>query len=396
MKRVLSFLLVSAVAVSALHAQTISGRSNTVKLDFSTLPKSSPPVFTWLSPDHGTTLEVTKAVVKIGIASHPKLRLKSVTLLKNGLQVAVTNSSGSPEAMNFTYFVDKELDLSPGPNEIKMVAENERGELTTESRIIHVNVALEDRAPTYADLGISTVPTYHALIIGVSDYQYNGPGLPSLDKPAKDAEKLYQVLTAKYAFPLQNTTLLKNPTREQMIDAFDALIRRVNEKDNVLIFYAGHGHHEKETGFGYWLPSDAKRDSRSAWIPNSQIKDYIGAMKAKHALLITDACFSGSIFKTRRVDAAALTLKISEIYRDKSRKAMTSGNLSEVPDESYFIRYLLKSLDENEQVFMTSTSLFSRIFDPVTNNTTTSPQYGVIQGAGDEGGDFIFFKKMDK
>jgi len=397
MKRVFSFLIVAVFAASALHAQTISGRSNTVKLDFGTLPSSAPPMFTWLSPAHGTTVETTKAIVKIGIASHAKLRLKSVTLLKNGMQVAVTNSSGSPEAANFTYFVDKEVDLNPGSNEIKMVAENERGEITTESRTINViNASMEDRAPTYADLGISNIPTYHALIIGVSDYQYNGPGLPSLDKPVKDAEKLYQVLTARYAFPLQNTQLLKNPTREQMIDAFDALIRRVNEKDNVLIFYAGHGHHEKETGFGYWLPSDAKKESRSAWIPNSQIKDYIGAMKAKHALLITDACFSGSIFKTRRVDAAAITLKLSEIYRDKSRKAMTSGNLSEVPDESYFIKYLLKSLDENEQVFMTSTSLFSRIFDPVTNNTTTTPQYGVIQGAGDEGGDFIFFKKMDK
>jgi hypothetical protein len=269
-----------------------------------------------------------------------------------------------------------------------------------EARVITVNLPVviatpdEDRAPTFADLGINKLPVYHALIIGVSEYQYSGPGLPNLEKPVIDAQNLYDLLVGRYAFAPENSKLLKNPTREHMIDAFDELNRKVAEGDNVLIFYAGHGHHEKETGFGFWLPSDAKKESRSAWIANSTIKDYVGAMKSKHTLLITDACFSGSIFKTRRVDFNTTALKIHEIYRDKSRKAITSGNLSEVPDESYFIKYLLKTLNENEQVYLTASTLFSRLYEPVTNNTATSPQFGVIQGAGDENGDFIFFKKM--
>jgi hypothetical protein len=73
-------------------------------------------------------------------------------------------------------------------------------------------------------------------------------------------------------------------------------------------------------------------------------------IKSKHTLLITDACFSGSIFKTRSVEAAILK-RFHEMYKDKSRKAMTSGNLTEAPDKSVFVKYLIKTLEENNEVF---------------------------------------------
>lgn len=404
MKTRIFLVLFAALLLSTpLSAQVISGRSNTVKLSVTEIPKNSPPVFVWITPDQSsTTLTDSKILFKLGINSHPKLKLKSVTVYKNGQALSSVGSgpAGSALAAQFSRYLEQELELSAGPNEIKVVAENQRGEVTMEARLVTVNIPIvvtseEDRAPTFADLGINKLPVYYALIIGVSEYKYAGPGLSNLEKPVIDAENLYNLLVGKYAFAAENAKLLKNPTREHMIDAFDELTRKVNENDNVLIFYAGHGHHEKETGFGFWLPSDAKKESRSAWIANSTIKDYVGAMKSKHTLLITDACFSGSIFKTRRVDFNTTALKIHEIYRDKSRKAITSGNLSEVPDESFFIKYLLKTLKDNEQVYLTASTLFSRLYEPVTNNTATSPQFGVIQGAGDENGDFIFFKKME-
>ena len=251
--------------------------------------------------------------------------------------------------------------------------------------------ATDEMVVTLEAMGIHTVPKYHALIIGVSDYKYAGPKLVNLDQPTKDAAKLYSILTEKYAFDKEFVTLLQNPTREDIINNFDRLVLTVNETDNVLIFYAGHGVYDKSTQFGYWLPSDAKDHARGAWIANSTIKDYLGAIKSQHTLLITDACFGGSIFKTRSVDA--MIKKVHELYKDKSRKAMTSGNLSEVPDNSVFVNFLLKTLETNKDPFLPSAALFNRLYEPVSNNTPTTPQFGVVQGAGDEGGDFIFFKK---
>jgi hypothetical protein len=108
--------------------------------------------------------------------------------------------------------------------------------------------------------------------------------------------------------------------------------------------------------------------------------------------LITDACFGGSIFKSREV-AGLSDYGVAKIYRLSSRKAMTSGNLKTVPDQSKFFEYLNKRLTENDAKYLFSHELFNSLYNAVINNTNTVPQYGVIQDTGDEGGDFIFIKK---
>lgn len=235
---------------------------------------------------------------------------------------------------------------------------------------------------------------YRALIMGVSKYIHEGPGLQSLDNPTKDAQLVYDMLTKQYTFEPADVILLKDPTRQNIIDAFDKLSNEATENDNVLVFYAGHGVWDKQKELGYWLPSDAEIKSKSAWIANSQIKDNLSdnVIRSKHTLLITDACFGGSIFKSREVSAQGV-MRINELYKEPSRKAMTSGNLSAVPDKSIFIQQLLKKLGDNEDDYLPAQQLFTRIYEPIINNAATSPVYGVIQGAGDGGGDFIFERR---
>jgi hypothetical protein len=144
-------------------------------------------------------------------------------------------------------------------------------------------------------------------------------------------------------------------------------------------------------GVGYWFPRDAEKNNPVNWIPNTDLTNYIEAIKTKHTLLIADACFSGAIFKTRAVFSA--TYAIEMLYQLDSRKAITSGNMKEVPDKSVFFQYLLKSLKENTNEYLPSEELFSKIRIAVMNNSETVPQYGTIQNVGDEGGDFIFIKR---
>ena len=238
---------------------------------------------------------------------------------------------------------------------------------------------------------------YRALIMGVSKYTHEGPGFQSLDRPANDAQQLYDVLIKDYTFEPQDIILLKNPTRQQIIDAFDKLSQVTTVNDNLLVFYAGHGFWDKQRELGYWLPSDARRDSRSNWISNSDVKDNlaISSIRSRHTLLITDACFGGSIFKSRSMSGERY-MQINELYREISRKAMTSGNLSEVPDKSIFLQQLLKKLNDNDDEYLPALTLYTRIYEPIMNNSATNPVYGIIQGAGDEGGDFIFMRRPPK
>ena len=231
---------------------------------------------------------------------------------------------------------------------------------------------------------------YYALIMGVNDYQ--DQTITDLDNPLRDARKLYEVLNLYYTFEKDNMILLENPTRAKIIETMDELSVKVSEDDNLLVFYAGHGHWDEEKELGYWLPSDSRSFSSANWLRNSTLQDYIATIPSRHTLLIADACFSGGIFKTRRAFANA-PMSVSKLHELPSRKGMTSGTLMEVPDESVFIQFLIKRLIDNEEKFISSEKLFASFREAVLNNSPNVPQFGTIQNAGDEGGDFIFIRK---
>lgn len=234
---------------------------------------------------------------------------------------------------------------------------------------------------------INVAGKFYALIIGINNY--SDATIAELEKPIRDAEIFYNVITTKYTFNTENVKLLKNATMAEIVDALDFFAKKVRTEDNFLIFYAGHGVWDKGAEIGYWLPSDAKKNSKLAWFRNSTLKDYLNEIKSKHTLLVSDACFGGSIFKTRAAfnDAG---LAINKLYDLKSRKAMTSGTLTEVPDQSAFLKYLAERLMNNTDKYLSSEQLFSSFRIAVINNSSVVPQFGVIQEVGDEGGDFIF------
>lgn len=257
------------------------------------------------------------------------------------------------------------------------------------SQTVHVNKDDYDGTALVNEL---KKQKYYALIIGESEYADDA--IEDLDRPVKDASEFQDVLEKYYTFDSQNVTLLTNPTRAQIIESFDALSKKVTDRDQFLIFYAGHGVWDPDLKQGYWLPSDASLDSKAQWLSNSTIRDYVGGIDSKHTLLITDACFSGGIFKERGVSFADSKAML-EMYRLPSRKAMTSGALKSVPDKSVFVAYLIKDLINNTQPLLSAEDLFRTFKIAVINNSPDGqvPQYGAIGQVGDEGGDFIFLKR---
>lgn len=234
---------------------------------------------------------------------------------------------------------------------------------------------------------------FYSLIIGVNDYE--DESIESLDKPIGDATALYEVLVEKYNFDPEKSTLLTNATRSDIVDGLYDLSDKVTENDNVLIFYAGHGYWDPKKELGYWLPSDAQSKRRSDWYSNGQLKEMISSINSRNTLLIADACFGGSIFKSRAAIKDA-PLEINEQYEIVSRKAMTSGTLTEVPDNSVFMKYLLKQLNSNKEKYLPAEKLFFSFEETVRSNVMDEglvPKFGKVHGTGDEqGGDFIFIK----
>jgi len=254
---------------------------------------------------------------------------------------------------------------------------------------IDVNAAADSRQS-----GMSAAPAvigkYYALIVGINNYV--DPLISSLDNPVRDAEVFHNAITSRYTFDEANVRFLKDATKTDVIEALDFFAEKVRPEDSFLIFYAGHGVWDNDAEVGYWLPQDARRNSRRNWLGNSELRDYLKLIRSKHTLLISDACFGGSIFKTRSAFSDA-PMGINFLYELPSRKAMTSGTLTEVPDRSAFLKYLVMRLGENSDKYLSSEQLFSSFRMAVIANSQAVPQYGVIQDVNDQGGDFIFILK---
>jgi hypothetical protein len=261
--------------------------------------------------------------------------------------------------------------------------ETKRSEIQTEGEMQELHAA---------DVDFSAGGKYYALLIGISDY--NDPNIPDLENlPVNDAEALGKVLKSSYTFNPDDINVLKNPTRREIVIALDELSKKATANDNVLIFYAGHGHYEDDSDIGYWLPKDAEVSNSANWLYNDQLTASIRKIKSLHTLLISDACFSGSIFKNRSISLTGATDVIKKKYQLPSRKAITSGTLKTVPNKSVFIKYLLDRLEKNKDKYFSASGLYQALEAPVGNNSTSLPQYGVINNVGDEGGDFIFIRK---
>lgn len=241
------------------------------------------------------------------------------------------------------------------------------------------------------------VGEYYGLVIGID--QYSGEW-PMLKNAVNDAKGVAELLSSKYTFHYMKTLYDKDATRDNILKEFEYLLSSVKANDNVLIYYSGHGEYIENMDKGFWVPVDAAAKSISKYISNEDIRAFLTGIKSKHTLLVTDACFSGDIFrgKTMTIPYENSTKYYSKMYSLSSRKAITSGGVEPVMDKgkenhSIFAYYFLQALKNNTEKYFDAGQVFDFIKIPVVNNSYQTPAYSPIRNAGDEGGQFIFIMK---
>ncbi len=119
-------------------------------------------------------------------------------------------------------------------------------------------------------------------------------------------------------------------------------------------------------------------------------------MKARHVLLISDSCYSGTLFGQARAMPQVIDNKYYlNLYNEKSRWGMTSGNKTPVSDtgsggHSVFAYHLIKELRKNEKPYISTQEIYTRIAPIVGNNSEQVPICRPIRNTGDQGGEFVF------
>jgi hypothetical protein len=239
---------------------------------------------------------------------------------------------------------------------------------------------------------------YYALVIGNNDYR----SLPKLETAMADARAVSQLLEDEYGFEV---TSLYDATRYDVMAALNDLRGRLKPRDNLLVYYAGHGELDRVNRRGYWLPVDAEAESPANWISSVQITDMLNAMQARKVLVVADSCYSGALTDSSfaQLDSARSEQEreawLEKMVAKRSRTALTSGGLAPVLDSadggghSVFAKAFIEVLIDNEDVLPGQ-----RLFKEISARTTVAargrtgevPQYAPIRFSGHESGDFFF------
>lgn len=247
--------------------------------------------------------------------------------------------------------------------------------------------------------------SYRALIIGNNAYRDPKEIWNPLKTAVNDAEAVARLLTDNYGF--KEVILLKDASRRDILKGFSSIAENSGEDDSVLIYYAGHGYLDDKTSEGFWIPVDAEGKDDSTFIRNSTIKSKLEVLsgKVKHALLISDSCFSGSLLRSGN-RGISLDQKneryFSWVAEKKSVQILAAGGLEFVDDNyknsghSPFTYFLLNELNTNKDGFLETTELSTNVAKTVSQNTVQIPEKGVLHGAGHEGGEFFFVSDQYK
>ncbi|MFC2124914.1 caspase family protein [Bacteroidota bacterium] len=369
--------------------QTVTGRSNALFLEVnaqSTIAAAEDITITWLYPDNPTVIVDDRSVtIKAGILGGDQLR--EVKLYINNLPTISDRgfSVEDEESQKFDEYLKKDLQLSEGLNEIKVVALDSRGQ----EQIFTRNITL--KLPEMA------ARTDRALIIGTDEYDDWG----DLTNPVFDATTIDKELSEFYGF---ETELVLNPTKREVLNK----IREYAKKsylpdDQLLIFLAGHGQFDDVFTEGYLVAKDSRMhdEAKESYISHSTLRTYVNNIPSNHTFIIMDVCYGGTFDQaiarsgSRGGDDIYNELTKTEFIkrklRFKTRRYLTSGGKQYVPDgraghHSPFARKFLEALrnygGQDKILTLNEVTGYVETINP-------EPRYGEF-GDNEPGSDFVF------
>ena len=190
-----------------------------------------------------------------------------------------------------------------------------------------------------------------ALVVGVTGYD---SGFENIGGPAADAAGVARLLAARFGFdvellldqawpenvpgpePLVRGSLqivqATSLSRDKILGALRGLSARGDEidRDALVFFFAGHGVHSVpgEDRLGFLVPSNGRADDAKTLLALSDVASELETGRARHTLLLLDACFSGVVFNARSGVADAIGAAAGGRYDELSPLPTTADRLT--------------------------------------------------------------------
>ncbi len=298
----------------------------------------------------------------------------------NGVRSLLLNNKEVPIDNNGKFLM--KFPLTPGDNFVKI----EVTDINDNTAVRKFNIIRRDVEDTLT----SKKTVNYLFVVGINNYLH----WPKLSNAVKDAKDIANILTAIYTFDAANTVILTDSqaTYTNIYNTLRSYIEKITPKDNLVIYFSGHGLFDELTNEGYWIPYEAKTKNETEYLSNTSVIKILQNVNSKHTFLIADACFSGTLFAE---SGRGFTDNVEQ-YR--SRWGLTSGRLEVVSDgargsNSPFAATLLKFLRENNKDKTAVSELIQYVKMNVPDVAEQTPIGLPLKNVGDEGGEMILYKK---
>ena len=358
------------------------------------------PTIQIIDPQVVLTRDTATVKVRSGLATRP---LVGRVTAPGGL-LSFTANDVAQELDDDGYFKTN-VNLGGGKTRVSMVAVDRQGKRAALEFFLEEDAKTGKAAvvppPRFSGQSLG-LGKYYALVIGNQKYEK----LAKLNTPEADATEIARVLRDRYGFTV---TILLNANRFQMMEELNKMRALLTEKDNLLIYYAGHGQIDRVNQLANWLPIDADEKSNANWIANSTLTETLNTMSAKHILVVADSCYSGAMTRSSMgtlqpgLSDEARQQWLKSIADSPSRTVLTSGGVAPVMDggggkHSVFAQNFIDVLSDNQDVMpgkQLSDVIAARVLNVARKmNFDQRPEYAPIRFAGGESGDFIFIPKI--
>ncbi len=233
-----------------------------------------------------------------------------------------------------------------------------------------------------------TVGKQYLAVIAVSRYWQWTP----LASPVKDAQEIRDILLSRYRIDRLYELYDEQATKANILRLLVSLQQEIESDDSLLILYAGHGHLDKSSSSGFWIPVNAGTDvyEQQNWLPHTQLRGLLANVKAMHLFVIADSCFAGDlILATRSLPDQVNRDFLQKAYSHVCRQVLASGAAEAVPDVSDFAYQLKSVLRRNRNPYLDTFTLYNDMRLGVSGSV---PLLGSLAGTGhQEGASFLLF-----
>lgn len=221
-----------------------------------------------------------------------------------------------------------------------------------------------------------------AVIVGVGRY----PHMPTLKFTDDDAYQMFAFMKSPDggALPDDRIKLLidEAATRDNILNAMQSILLRADQNDVVMFYFSGHGLD------GSFLPYDYNGYNNRLW--HDEVLSVFDESKAKHKIVLADACYSGSLTKNKSPNGSPSAKLFDAFEQSKGGTALLmSSKQDEVSLEDHGLRqgifshFLIKGIkggaDSDRNKTVTINELYQYVYYKV-RSYTQNEQTPVLKG----------------